>query len=126
MHVTSADRTYEDIVATTAQSKNREYRPPSGRLANCTQTLFSSRMRFIGQDGDRPVKYAFNTRWLRKASPLLWLLALTQAHARSATVLVDEFDSSHFQGSPHCQVIGSRHGRLAVGQVGPAVLSSDG
>ena len=31
-----------------------------------------------------------------KASPLLWLLALAQAHARSATVLVDEFDASHF------------------------------
>jgi dTDP-4-amino-4,6-dideoxygalactose transaminase len=45
MHVTSADRTYEDIVATTAQSKNHEYRPPFGRLANCTQALFRSRSR---------------------------------------------------------------------------------
>ena len=60
MHVTSADRTYEDIVATTAQSKNYEYRSPFGRLTNCTQTPFRSRMRFIGQDGDRPIKYTFN------------------------------------------------------------------
>jgi hypothetical protein len=60
MHVTSADRTYEDIAATSAQSKNQEYRPPFGRLANCTQALFRSRMCFVGQDSDRPVKHAFN------------------------------------------------------------------
>ena len=40
------------------------------------------------------------------------------SHTRSAAVLVDEFDAGHFEGSPHCQVIGSRHGRLAVGQLG--------
>ena len=60
MHVTSTDRTYEDMAATVAQSKNDEDRPSCGRLANCTQTLFHSRLRFIGQDGDRPIKHAFN------------------------------------------------------------------
>jgi len=48
------------MVATTPQSKNYEDRPPFSRFANCTQTLFRSRMRFIGQDGDRPIKHAFN------------------------------------------------------------------
>ena len=59
MHVTSADRTDEDVAATAAQSKNDEDRPPFSRFADCTQTLFRSRMRFIGQNGDRPIKHAF-------------------------------------------------------------------
>jgi hypothetical protein len=58
MHVTSADRTYEDIVATAVQSKNHEYRPPFGRLANCTQALFLSRM--LSSGSDRPIKHTFN------------------------------------------------------------------
>jgi hypothetical protein len=43
-----------------------------------------------------------------------------QPHTRAAAVLVDEFNASHFQSTPNCQVIGRRHGRLAVGQLGPA------
>ena len=60
MHVTSAYWTYEDIVATAAQSKNYKYRALFGRLANRTQAPFRPLMRFIGQDGDRPIKHAFN------------------------------------------------------------------
>ena len=36
---------------------------------------------------------AGGARRLRKALPLLWLLTLAQAHARSATVFVDELDA---------------------------------
>jgi hypothetical protein len=33
--------------------------------------------------------------------PLLWLLTLAQAHARSATVFVDELDVGTFESPPH-------------------------
>src|SRR5664280_2041139 len=41
----------------------------------------------------------------------------------TAAVLVDEFDAGQLQGAPDRQVVSRRHGRLAVGQLGPAVLS---
>jgi len=46
---------------------------------------------------------------------LLSSLSLAQSHTRSAAVLVNELDASHFQGTPNRQVVGSRHGRRAVG-----------
>ena len=49
-----------------------------------------------------------------------------QPRTRTATVLVDEFDAGQLQGTPYRQVVSRRHGRLAVGQLGPAVLSRDG
>jgi hypothetical protein len=60
MHVTSADRTYEDFVATAAQSKNYKDRSPLGGLADCTHSLLHSRMGFVRQDGDWSIKHAFN------------------------------------------------------------------
>jgi hypothetical protein len=58
--------------------------------------------------------------------PLFSLWRPTQAHARSAAILVNELDASHFQGTPNRQVVGSRHGRLAVGQLGAAASPSSG
>jgi len=57
---------------------------------------------------------------------LFWPLRIAQSYTRAAAVLVDEFDASHFQSTPNCQVIGSRHGRLAVGQLGAAASPSSG
>jgi hypothetical protein len=38
-----------------------------------------------------------------------------KADAGATAVLVDEFDAGQLQGTPNRQVVGSRHGRLAVG-----------
>jgi hypothetical protein len=47
---------------------------------------------------------------------ILLLLAFSQSHTRTTTVLVDELNAGQFQGVPHCKVVSSsRHGRFAVG-----------
>ena len=51
---------------------------------------------------------------------LFWPLTIAQPHARAAAVLVDEFDAGQLQGPPNRQIIGGRHGRLAIGQLGAA------
>jgi hypothetical protein len=51
---------------------------------------------------------------------LVWPLAFAQSDPWAAAVLVDEFDAGQLQGPPNRQVVSRRHGRLAVGQLGPA------
>ena len=46
---------------------------------------------------------------------LFWPLRIAQSHTRSTSVFVDEFDAGGFQCAAHRQVVGSRHGRRAVG-----------
>jgi hypothetical protein len=46
---------------------------------------------------------------------LFWPLMFAQSHTRVAAVLVDELDTGQFQGAPNRQIVGGRHGRLAVG-----------
>jgi hypothetical protein len=57
---------------------------------------------------------------------LFSLWQLTQANARSTAILVNELDPGYFQGAPNRQVVGSRHGSLAVGQLGAAASPSSG
>jgi hypothetical protein len=83
--------------------------------------------RYLRQ-GDRvsvklPSPGNFSQAWPLAGSPTLPFglfgpfqsLTLAQAHTGAAAVFVDEFDAGCFQGAPNGQVVGSRHGRLAVG-----------
>jgi len=45
----------------------------------------------------------------------LFVGVFAEANARAAAVLIDEFDAGQLQGPPNRQIIGGRHGRLAVG-----------
>jgi hypothetical protein len=49
-----------------------------------------------------------------------FLPSLSQPDPGTAAVLVDELDAGRFQGAPNCQVVGRRHGRFAVSELGAA------